>query len=140
MCLTGGFALGMAVDPVVGVAVVSQPSLPFAMKALGKIPGQATDPGVSPVDYQRLVDRREDPAFCVLAFRYTTDEIAPVERVNRLKLELAPGLIFEPIVAARTIKAHSVLTDATDKSPDPDAQQPVEDALSSVITELSKRL
>ena len=45
MCLTGGFALGMAIDPVVGVAVSSQPSLPFAMKAFGKIPGQVDGPG-----------------------------------------------------------------------------------------------
>jgi dienelactone hydrolase len=138
MCLTGGFALGMAIDPVVGVAVSSQPALPFAMKAFGKIPGQVTDPGVSQADYGRLRARREDPDFCVRAFRYTTDEIAPVERVERLARDLAPGLIFTPIEATKS--AHSVLTDATDRSPSPDAQKAVEDALESVIIELTARL
>lgn len=138
MCLTGGFALGMAIDPVVGVAVASQPSLPFAMKAFGKIPGQVTDPGVSPADYDRLIARREDPDFCVRAFRYTTDEIAPLERVERLARDLAPGLIFEPITAKE--KAHSVLTDATDKSPDQDAQKTVEAALERVMVLLGERL
>jgi dienelactone hydrolase len=138
MCLTGGFALGMAVDPIVGVAVVSQPALPFAMGPLGKIPGQVTDPGTSPGDNDRLLARRDDPDFCVRALRYTTDKIAPVERVRRLAEELAPGLIFTPIEATK--KAHSVLTDATDRSPDPHAQKAVEDALQSVIDDLSKRL
>lgn len=138
MCLTGGFALGMAIDPIVGVAVVSQPSLPFAMKAFGKIPGQVTDPGVSPADYERLLARRDDPGFCVRAYRYTTDEIAPVERVERLARELGPGLIFCPIEATKT--AHSVLTDATDKGPDPSAQKAVEEALAAVISILGERL
>ena len=138
MCLTGGFALGMAIDPIVGVAVSSQPALPFAMKAFGKIPGQVTDPGVSQADYERLRARREDPDFCVRAFRYTTDVIAPVQRVERLARDLAPGLIYTPIEATK--KAHSVLTDATDRSPSPDAQKAVEDALESVIIELTARL
>jgi dienelactone hydrolase len=138
MCLTGGFALGTAIDPIVGVAVVSQPSLPFAMKAFGKIPGQVTDPGISPPDYKRLVARREDPNFCVRVYRYTTDEIAPVERVRRLASELGPGLIYCPIEATK--KAHSVLTDATDKGPDPGAQEAVEEALESVMTLLGERL
>ncbi len=138
MCLTGGFALGMAVDPVVGVAVASQPSLPFAMRPFNLIPGQATDPGVSPADFERLRARRDDPEFCVRAFRYDTDQIAPVERVERLARDLAPGLIFEPIRAVKS--AHSVLTDATDRSPDPDAQKAVEAALEKVITTLRDRL
>ncbi len=138
MCLTGGFALAMAIDSVVGVAVSSQPSLPFAMKAFGKIPGQVTDPGVSPVDYDRLIARREDPDFCVRAFRYTTDQIAPIERVERLARDLAPGLIFEPIEAK--VHAHSVLTDATDRGPDQDAQKKVEAALERVVTLLGERL
>lgn len=138
MCLTGGFALGMAIDPVVGAAISSQPALPFAMKAFGKIPGQATDPGVSPADYDRLRARREDPSFCIRAFRYTTDEISPVERVERLARDLAPGLIFTPIEAAK--KAHSVLTDATDRGPDPSAKPAIDAALESVMGVLEERL
>lgn len=138
MCLTGGFALGTAIDPIVGVAVASQPALPFAMGPLARIPGQTTDPGVSPADYDRLRARRTDPDFCVRAFRYTTDKIAPAQRVERLARELAPGLIFTPIKAQRP--AHSVLSDATDTGPDPTAKSAIDAALESVITELKMRL
>lgn len=138
MCLSGGFALATAIDPVVGVAVVSQPALPFAMGPLGRIPGQAADPGVSPADYERLRARRDDPDFCVRAFRYTTDKIAPVERVERLARELGPGLIFTPIPACKM--AHAVLSDATDVGPDPSAKPAIDAALASVLTVLEERL
>ena len=138
MCLIGGFALGTAIDPVVGVAVSSQPSLPFAMGLLGRIPGQATDPGVSPADYDRLIARRMDSDFCVRAFRYATDKIAPVQRVERLARELAPGLIFTPIEAQ--VPAHSVLSDATDSGPDPSAKPAIDAALDSVMVVLEERL
>ena len=36
MCLTGGFALAMMVDPVVAAPVLSQPSLPFALSGAHK--------------------------------------------------------------------------------------------------------
>lgn len=138
MCLTGGFALGTAIDPLVGVAVASQPSLPFAMGPLKWIPGQAADPGVSPADYERLRARRDDPDFCVLAFRYTTDSIAPQARVERLARELGPGLVFRPIEAKE--HAHSVLTDAVDTAPDESARPQIEAALNSVIEALRERL
>lgn len=138
MCLSGGFALGTAIDPLVGVAVASQPALPFAMGPLKWIPGQATDPGVSPVDYERLRARRDDPDFCVLAFRYTTDSIAPQARVERLARELGPGLVFRPIEAKT--HAHSVLTDAVDTAPDESARPQIEAALDSVIEALRERL
>ncbi|HSL34715.1 MAG TPA: hypothetical protein VK871_13750 [Candidatus Limnocylindrales bacterium] len=138
MCLTGGFALGTAIDPIVGVAVASQPSLPLAMGPLKRIPGQATDPGVSAADYERLRARKDDPDFCVLAFRYTTDRIAPVERVERLARDLAPGLVFTPIEAK--VPAHPVLTDATDVGRDESARPAIEAALDSVIRELRERL
>ncbi len=138
MCLSGGFALATAIDPVVGVAVVSQPALPFAMGPFGRLPGQAADPGVSPADYERLLARREEPDFCVRAFRYTTDQIAPAERVRRLAEELGPGLIFTPIEAK--VPAHSVLTDATDEGPDPSTRPALEEALESVLSILEERL
>lgn len=138
MCLTGGFALGTAIDPIVGVAVASQPSLPFAMGPLRRIPGQVTDPGVSAADYERLRARRDDPDFCVLAFRYTTDRIAPSERVERLARELAPGLVYTPIEAK--VPAHPVLTDATDAGRDESARPAIEAALESVVRALRERL
>ncbi len=138
MCLTGGFALAAAIDPLVAVAVASQPSLPFAMGPFGRIPGQAADPSVSPADLERLKRRRDDGELCVRAFRYTTDRIAPVERVERLARDLAPAFVFTPIQAER--HAHAVLTDAVVGSPDPAAQQAVEAALASVVELLRERL
>ena len=44
MCFSGGFALATAIDPVVGVAVVSQPALPIAVGPIKLIPGQAARP------------------------------------------------------------------------------------------------
>jgi dienelactone hydrolase len=138
MCLTGGFALAAAIDPVVGVAVASQPSLPFAMGPFGWIPGQAADPGVSPADYARLQERRDEGELCVRAFRYTTDRIAPAARVERLARDLAPGLVFTPIPAEK--HAHAVLTDAVAGGPDPSAQPAIEAALESVVSVLRERL
>ncbi len=138
MCLTGGFALATAIDPAIGVAVVSQPSLPFAMGPLGRIPGQAADPGVSPADHARLRRRRDAGELCVLAFRYTTDKIAPAARVERLARDLGPGLVFTPIPAER--HAHAVLTDAVAGGPDPSAKPALEAALRSVVDVLRERL
>jgi len=138
MCLSGGFALATAIDPVVGVAVTSQPALPFAMGPLGRIPGQAADLGLSESDRLALVARRDDPDFCVRALRYDTDRIAPAARVERIERELAPGATLTRIPAVRP--AHSVLTDATDSGPDPSAKPALEAALASVIATLDERL
>ena len=138
MCLTGGFALAAAIDPLVAVAVVSQPSLPFAMGPFGWIPGQTADPGVSPADCERLRQRRDDGDLCVRAFRYTTDRIAPAERVERLARDLAPGFVFTPIPAEG--HAHAVLTDAIVGGPDPSGQAGAEAALASVVDALRERL
>jgi dienelactone hydrolase len=138
MCLSGGFALATAIDPVVGVAVASQPALPFAMGPLGRIPGQSADLGLSESDRLTLVARRDDPDFCVRALRYDTDRIAPAARVERIERELAPGATLTRIPATKP--AHSVLTDATDSGPDPSAKPALEAALAAVIATLDERL
>ncbi len=138
MCFSGGFALAAAIDPVVGVAVSSQPALPFASGPLARIPGQASDLGMSERDHQRLVDRKDDPGFCLRVFRYDTDWIVPAARVERIERELAPGATLTRIPAWK--KAHSVLTDATDTGPDPSAKPALDAALASVIATLDARL
>jgi dienelactone hydrolase len=138
MCFSGGFALATAIDPVVGVAVASQPALPFAMGPLGWIPGQAADLGLSETDRLRLVGRRDEPDFCVRALRYDTDRIAPAARVQRIERELRPGATLTRIRARKP--AHSVLTDATDSGPDPSAKPAIDAALAAVISTLDERL
>jgi dienelactone hydrolase len=139
MCFSGGFALATAIDPVVGVAVASQPALPFAMGPLGLIPGQAADLGLSESDRLALVARKDDPSLCVRAFRFTNDRIAPAARVERIERELSPGATLTPIASADPA-AHSVLTDATDVPKDPSTKAAIDMALASVIATLDERL
>ncbi len=136
MCLSGGFALATAIDPVVGVAVASQPALPFATGPLMLIPGQAADLGLSDADRHRLLDRTSDPDFCVLAFRYETDVIAPRARVERIKHELGGAATLTWIPG----RGHPVLSNATDGTPHADVRKELDDALASVIAALDERL
>lgn len=111
MCFSGGFALATAIDPSVGLAVASQPALPFAMAPFDRIRGQAADPGLSPADLDRLVSRGED--VCVRAYRYSNDKIAPLQRIETLVDRLGPAITFIPIeLGPDDPHAHSVLTDA----------------------------
>jgi len=136
MCLSGGFALATAIDPVVAVAVASQPALPFAVGPLMLIPGQAADLGLSDADRDRLLARRDDPDFCVLTFRYETDRIAPKARVERIKRELGDAATLTCIPGS----GHPVLTDATDGTPHAEARAKLDEAVASVIAALDARL
>jgi dienelactone hydrolase len=111
MCLTGGFAVAMALEPAVAVAIASQPSLPFAMGPLLRIPGQARDLGMTDADLGR-VRERDDPAdLCLVALRYASDRIAPRARFERLIEELGAGTILVEIPSDDPTD-HPVLTDA----------------------------
>jgi dienelactone hydrolase len=136
MCLTGGFALAAAIDPAVGVAVVGQPALPFAIGPLKLIPGQAADLGLSDADHRQLIDRKDDPDFCVRALRYETDSIAPKARVERIREELSPAATLRWIPG----RGHPVLSDATDGTPHAAVRKELDEALSWVIATLDERL
>lgn len=136
MCFSGGFALATAIDPIVGVAVVSQPALPFAVGPLKLIPGQARDLGLSEEDHDRLIERTADPSLCVRPLRYQTDSIAPKARVERIEAELGPGATVTWIPG----RGHPVLTDATDGTPHAAVRRELDDALASVIATLKDRL
>jgi dienelactone hydrolase len=106
MCLTGGFALGMMVDPVVVAPVVSQPSLPFALGAR-----RAADLNLSADDRAAVVARAE--AGCeVLGLRFRGDR-AVGSRFDTLR-----GLLGDRFVAvelpSRHRMDHSVLTEHRD--------------------------
>lgn len=67
MCVTGGFALAMMVDPVVVAPVLAQPATPLPIG-----PRRAADLGLSPADVDRVVERVA--AGCpVLGVRYRQD-------------------------------------------------------------------
>ncbi|MCB9683468.1 MAG: dienelactone hydrolase [Alphaproteobacteria bacterium] len=88
MCLTGGFALAMAVDDVLAAPVLSQPSVPFALS-----PWHARDLGVSDEDLGTLRRRCADEGLCVLGLRFSMDAMAPGARFRRLREELGDAFL-----------------------------------------------
>ena len=139
MCFSGGFALAAAIDPVVGVAVASQPATPFAWIPLNLIPGQTRDVGLSDEDWTRLVERREADEVCVRTFRFSRDWKSPRQRVARIKDALAPDETFDCIPSTKR-NAHAVLTDATDVPMDPDTADRLDEVIASLIGTLRERL
>ena len=99
MCLTGGFALAMMVDPAVVAPVVAQPSLPFA---LGRKRG--ADLGLSPADLD-VVKRRAASGCPVLGLRYAADR-ATGTRFATLHRELGDDFVAVEFEG----KGHSTLT------------------------------
>lgn len=111
MCFTGGFALAVAVDDVVLAPVVSQPAVPFPVGRARQI-----DPGVSPAELDRIVERTKNDNLCVLGLRFSEDAASPRSRFDTLRARL--GDAFEVIEldsspgnsAGFKKSAHSVLT------------------------------
>lgn len=112
MCLTGGFALAMAVDPVLLAPVLSQPSLPFAWT-----PWHARDLGISDDALRTVKQRCEDEDLCVLGLRFRGDALSPGARFERLAEELGDHFVGIQIdgrhanPAGRPLPPHSVVTD-----------------------------
>jgi dienelactone hydrolase len=139
MCFSGGFALATAIDPVVGVAVASQPAMPYAWSLLGRIPGLAESVGMDDDHWRRLVERGAADEVCFRALRFEKDVKSPAARVARIKRELAPHEAFD-CIPSRDPGAHSVLTDATEIAKDPTTEAAIREALDSVIATLKERL
>jgi dienelactone hydrolase len=136
MCLTGGFALAMAVDPAVLASVVSQPALPAPLTA-AKVAGV----GLDAADLAQ-VKARTRGGLCVLGLRFSADRGCPAERFQTLRREL--GGAFEAIEVDSSpgnpygipTRAHAVLTvDLVDE-----AGHPTRAALDRVLGFLDQRL
>jgi len=104
MCFSGGFALGTILDPAVGVAVMSQPALPFPLTKRRK-----RDIGVSPADLEAIENRIGDGA-PLRIMRYTLDSISPKERFDRV-VGIFPACERREVPSAKP-KDHSVLANA----------------------------
>jgi len=111
MCLTGNFALSLAVEPAMLAPVVSQPALPLptSKDRRGAL-------AISDGELQTIKKRVADEGLKVLGLCFTQDSKVPRERFETLKRELKDG--FEAIEIDSSpgnkhgIKksAHSVLT------------------------------
>lgn len=111
MCLTGGFALAMCVEPAVVAPAVSQPSLPLPTNALRRRSLGLSD------DDLATVRRRTDDGLCLMGLRFSGDTKSPAQRFTRLREELGENFIGVEIDSSAANPwgykkgAHSVLTE-----------------------------
>jgi dienelactone hydrolase len=114
MCLTGGFALALMVDPVVVAPVLSQPSLP-----IGRSEKKRRDLGIS-AEEQAAVVARAANGTCVMGARFSNDKLSPADRFANLRAVLGDAFIGIEIDSSEgnaggyPIDAHSVFTDGQD--------------------------
>ena len=114
MCLTGGFALTLMLEPAVIAPVLSQPSLPLPVPGLAKKNGPEID--IAPADLEAVKQRLEAENLSVLGLRLSEDAFCPRERFDGLRQRLGEHFeVFEidsspgnPHGFGRA--AHSVLT------------------------------
>jgi dienelactone hydrolase len=136
MCLTGGFALAMMVDPFLAAPVLSQPSLPFGARA-----AQRRDLGVDAPTLEAVKARCQAGAQ-VLGLRFSGDPLSPAARFTRLREELGEAFLAVEVdsswgnPAGVVPWAHSVL--ATHRTPVPG--HPTEVAFERVVRFLHERL
>lgn len=137
MCLTGNFALSMAVEPSLMAPVLAQPALPLPL-------GKEREAGlaVSPGELATIKRRVEDDGLRVLGLCFTHDSKVPRARFETLRRELKQGFEAVEIDSGpgnrHGIKksAHSVLTvDLVRES-----GHPTEQALQRTLAFLHERL
>jgi dienelactone hydrolase len=111
MCFTGGFALAMAVDPVVLAPVLSQPSMPVGLSDAHRC---SIDCGADDLD--TVARRCANEGLKVLGLRFRGDPMSPGKRFAYLKERLGDGFIAVELEQSSRHpegflpKAHSVLT------------------------------
>jgi len=112
MCLTGGFALAMLLEPAVVAPVLSQPSLPLPIGAK-----RQADLGLSEDELAAVKARVANEPCPVLGLRFTEDPFVRVARFDRLRSELGDGFVAVEIDSSKgnphgiADKAHSVVTE-----------------------------
>ncbi len=104
MCLTGGFALAMMVEPAVVAPVLAQPSLPFALGA-----SRSADLNLSAGDLA-AVKGRANAGQPVLGLCYRSDK-AVGTRFDTLSRELGDAFVRVELDG----KGHSTLTEHRDQ-------------------------
>lgn len=95
MCLTGGFAIPLIIDPQVKAAVAAQPSVPCSLRFAGWGVRGSQRLGALHVTAQQISQVRSrllsgDAA--LLAVRCRADRICPHEKMERLQQEFPSGL------------------------------------------------
>ncbi|MBD0022474.1 dienelactone hydrolase [Gordonia pseudamarae] len=128
MCVTGGFALAMAVDDRMLAPVLSQPSLPLAIT-----PGRRNNIDISAADLT-VVKARCAAGLQILGARFDGDKLSPPDRFRFLREQLGDGFIGVELPDSSANPdgqgmPHSVLTDHLIDEPG----QPTRDTLDQVL-------
>ncbi len=137
MCLTGGFALAMMVEPAVVAPVLSQPSLPLPFGGR-----RQADLGIDDEDLAVVKARVADEPCPVLGLRFSEDPLVRPARFDRLEAELGSGFLRVDIDSSADNphriprKAHSVVTEDLVDEPG----HPTRDALDRVLAFFAERL
>ncbi|MCB5280454.1 dienelactone hydrolase family protein [Arthrobacter sp. AL08] len=136
MCMTGSFALAMALEPAVLAPVMSQPALPAGLTARRR-----AAVGLDDVELDRVKDRTSQ-GLRLLGLRFSNDRACPAERFETMRREF--GGSFEgieidsspgnPLGIAQS--AHCVLTVDLVDTPG----HPTRAALDRTIEFISERL
>lgn len=92
MCLTGGFAIPLLVEPSLMAPVLSQPSLPANLSAAHK---RAL--GYSQEELQAAKARVEAENLRIKAFRFSADKLAPKARIQTLQQYFGPALEYHEL-------------------------------------------
>ena len=95
MCVTGGFAIPLLLDPRVAVAVAAQPSIPvslawFALGRGGETRRSALNVSQADIDAARV--RLDAGDAQLLAVRCAADRMCPPRKLQRLEAEFPVGL------------------------------------------------
>ncbi|MGE5138903.1 MAG: dienelactone hydrolase family protein [Rudaea sp.] len=137
MCLTGGFALSLAVDPAVLAPVLAQPGLPaFNHSAID----------VSSTDLGIVRQRIQGEGLAVLGYRFQGDKICRAERFDALQNTLGTGFKAHALpdtsanpngpMARAKQPPHSVFTGDLIDEPG----QPTREAVNEVVAFFTARL
>ncbi|NLG45876.1 dienelactone hydrolase family protein [Gordonia sp. (in: high G+C Gram-positive bacteria)] len=135
MCVTGGFALAMAVDPVLLAPVLSQPSLPFGIS-----PGRRRNIDIAPDDLA-AVQARCARGLQVMGARFEGDMMVPGSRFDFLREHLGEAFIGvelpdDAAAPDALLPPHSVVTEHLIDSPG----EPTHDTLEEIIDFFRRKL
>ncbi|WP_423832652.1 dienelactone hydrolase family protein [Streptomyces manipurensis] len=136
MCLTGGFALAMAVDERLVAPVLSQPSLPLALT-----PRRAGAIDIGPEALAAVRGRCERDGLRVMGLRFRGDRLVPAERFALLRRELGDAFVAvelddDAANPESVLAPHSVLTEHLVDEPGQSTRQALDAVLDLFRTRL----